>query len=293
MAEPPLLRRWSDIPGYGARTLVMGVVNVTRDSFSGDGLIAEGTDHIAAAVDVARAMARDGADILDIGAESTRPGAEPVPDSAERARLVPVIAAVASAVDRPISVDTRHARTAAAALDAGAAIVNDVSGLTHDAAMAPLCADRCVPVVVMHNAAKGTVQKTALGGRYVDAAYGDVVAEVRDTLAALAARAVAAGIEPAAICLDPGIGFGKTVEQNLRLLNRLDALRPLGYPLLLGASRKSFIGYTLDLPLDERLEGTAATVALGIARGAAVVRVHDVKAMARVARMTDAILAAG
>ena len=269
----------------------MGVINATPDSFSGDGVIVAGIDHVQAAVEQARAMELDGADILDIGAESTRPGAETVGEDGERARLIPVIAAVAQATKLPVSADTRNARTADAALDAGAQIINDVSGLTFDPEMAGLAARRRVPVVIMHNGSRGSVQMTALGGRYVDATYTNVVEEVRNTLAGLADRAINAGISTEAICLDPGIGFGKTVDQNLTLLRELRSLRVDKFPMLVGTSRKSFIGYSLDLPVEERAEGTAATVAIGIDRGANIIRVHDVRPMVRIARMTDAILA--
>ena len=271
----------------------MGVVNVTPDSFSGDGLLNADTDHVANAVATARTMITDGADIIDIGAESTRPGADEIPGTSERARLIPIISAVSGIIDKPVSVDTRNARTAAAALDAGAAIINDISGLTHDPEMLDLAAERRVPVVIMHNGSRGSVQTTTLGGRFVEASYDNVVEDVRAALDGLAKRAANAGIARDAICVDPGLGFGKTVAQNLRLLRDLAALRDLGFPILVGTSRKSFIGYTLDLPVEDRLEGTAATVTVAIERGASIIRVHDVKAMARVARMTDAILDPG
>ena len=284
------LTAWAKLPGFGKRTLVMGIVNVTPDSFSGDGVIASQGDYVESAVALARQFIADGADIIDVGAESTRPGADPVQETNERARLIPAIRALAIAIDRPISIDTRHAATAAAALDAGAAIINDVSGLTHDPEMVPLAAARKAPVVIMHNDSRGSVQKTALGSRFVDVDYADVATEVATALRALADRARDGDVAPEQICIDPGIGFGKTREQNLDLLNRMGELKALGYPILLGSSRKSFIGYTLDLPAEERVEGTAATVAIGIDRGADIVRVHDVKPIARVARMTDAIV---
>lgn len=284
------ITRWSDLPGFGERTLIMGIVNATPDSFSGDGVIAAGSNHVARAVALARQMEADGADIIDVGAESTRPGAETIRDPGERARLLPVITALTQAVECPISVDTRNAATAAAALDYGASIVNDVSGLTHDPDMLPLLVKRQVPVVIMHNDSRGSVQMTKLGTHFVDVDYDDVVAEVEAALRALVVHALYGGVTPERICIDPGIGFGKTREQNLRLLNGLNSLQALGHPILLGSSRKSFIGHTLDLPIEQRVEGTAATVAIGIDRGAAIVRVHDVKEMARVARMTDAIV---
>jgi dihydropteroate synthase len=276
---------------WGRRTYVMGILNVTPDSFSGDGLLAEG-DIAARAVAQAQAFAAAGADIIDIGGESTRPGSTPVELEEELARVLPVITAVRAAVDATISVDTYRAAVAAAALDAGAAWVNDVWGLRMDPELAGLIARRGCPVVLMHNRSrpKDVAQAERLGGRYVGVEYADLLADVRRELQASIDLALAAGVRPEQIIIDPGIGFGKTVAQNLELIDRLDAFKALGYPLLLGPSRKSFIGYTLDLPPEERVEGTAAAVAIGIARGADIIRVHDVQAMARVARMTDAIV---
>ena len=276
---------------WGRRTYVMGVVNVTPDSFSRDGVLTA-PDFVEAAVELALGLVADGADILDVGGESTRPGADPVAAAEELRRVVPVIAALAARTEAPISVDTSKAEGAAAALDAGAAMVNDVWGLGSDPALAPLLARRGVPVVLVHNRGRRRQAKVdaRLGGRYLGSAYDDLLEDVAGELAALAAGARAAGIAADQIILDPGIGFGKTVAQSLELVDRLDRFRALGHPILIGPSRKSFIGYTLDLPADERLEGTAAAVAIGIARGADMVRVHDVRAMARVARMADAIL---
>ena len=276
---------------WGRRTYVMGILNVTPDSFSGDGLLAEG-DIAARAVAQARAFAAAGADIIDIGGESTRPGSTPVELEEELARVLPVITAVRAAVDATISVDTYRAAVAAAALDAGAAWVNDVWGLRMDPELAGLIARRGCPIVLMHNRSrpKDVAQAERLGGRYVGVAYNDLIADVIRELQESIDLALAAGVRPDQIIIDPGIGFGKTVAQNLELIDRLDAFKALGYPLLLGPSRKSFIGYTLDLPPEERVEGTAAAVAIGIARGADIIRVHDVQAMARVARMTDAIV---
>ena len=276
---------------WGRRTYVMGILNVTPDSFSGDGVLAGG-DSVARAVAQVRAFAAAGADIIDIGGESTRPGSTPVELEEELARVLPVITAVRAAVDVTISVDTYRAAVAAAALDAGAAWVNDVWGLRMDPELAGLIARRGCPVVLMHNRSrpKDVAQAERLGGRYVGVEYADLLADVRRELQASIDLALAAGVRPEQIIIDPGIGFGKTVAQNLELIDRLDAFKALGYPLLLGPSRKSFIGYTLDLPPEERVEGTAAAVAVGIARGADIIRVHDVQAMARVARMTDAIV---
>lgn len=278
---------------WGSRTYIMGIINVTPDSFSGDGVIRDQW-WVKRAVEQARAFARDGAHILDIGGESTRPGAQPVEAAEEIARVVPVIKAVAAEVGLPISIDTYKAGVAEAALDAGAHMVNDVWGLRMDPAMAGLCARRNVPVVVMHNRShpRNAVQEERLGGRYIGTAYDDLLADVSRELQASINLAKTAGIPDEHIIIDPGIGFGKTVEQNLSLLNHLDTLKSLGYPILLGTSNKSFIGYTLNLPPDERVEGTAATVALGICRGADIIRVHQVKEMSRVAQMADAILRA-
>ncbi len=268
----------------------MGIINVTPDSFSGDGVL--GANAIDRAVEQARQFALAGADILDIGGESTRPGSQPVAEAEELARVVPVIRAVRQAVDLTVSVDTYRASVAGAALDAGADWVNDVWGLRIDPAMAPLVAESGCSIVIMHNRSKpkDVAQETQLGGRYVGVDYDDLIGDIRRELQDSVGMAQRAGVRDEQIILDPGIGFGKTVEQNLELLDRVGELRDLGYPILIGPSRKSFIGYTLDLPPEERVEGTAATVAIGIARGADVIRVHDVSAMTRVARMTDHIV---
>jgi dihydropteroate synthase len=281
----------------------MGILNVTPDSFSGDGLLVEGTpssvegETAAQAVgDLALALAErliaGGADILDVGGESTRPGSEPVSAEAEIQRVVPVIRALAGAFDVLVSVDTYKAGVAQAALEAGAHLVNDVWGLRADPELGRTIARFGVPVVLMHNRSSWAHAeiRERLGGRYVGVPYENLLEDVKRELLESVGLAHASGIADDRIILDPGIGFGKTVSQNLELLNRLDEIRALGYPVLLGPSRKSFIGYTLDLPPDQRLEGTAAAVAVGIVRGADIVRVHEVQFMARVARMTDAIV---
>jgi dihydropteroate synthase len=287
---------------WGERTYVMGIVNVTPDSFSGDGLMggagesAGGANDavIAAAVRQALSFLEHGADIVDIGGESTRPGGQPVDAETEAARILPIIEALRRETDAPISADTYKAPVARQALDAGADMVNDVWGMAMDPEMAPLLAQRGVPVILMHNRSKprDASQEQRLGGRYVGVQYADLLGDVVRELGVLVEAAEQAGVARERIIVDPGIGFGKTVEQNLRLLNHLDALRVLGLPILAGPSRKSFIGYTLDLPPEEREEGTTAAVALAIVRGADIVRVHDVRAVARVARMVDAILRA-
>ena len=276
---------------WGAQTYVMGIINVTPDSFSGDGLVRDAA-WVQAAVEQGRRFVAEGAHLLDVGGESTRPGSQPVDTAEELRRVVPVIEGLAAAVDVPISVDTSKAAVAQAALQAGASIVNDVWGLRLDPPIAEVAAQAGAPVILMHNRSKRehAVIDPSLGGRYVGTDYGDLIADIRAELQISLDLAQRAGIPEEHIILDPGIGFGKTVAQNLELLDRLGELRDLGYPLLVGPSRKSFIGYTLDLPPDQRVEGTAAAVAIAIARGADIVRVHDVLPMARVARMTDAIV---
>ena len=271
---------------WGSRTYVMGIVNVTPDSFSGDGLLAGANGQpgaaeeaaVEAAVAQARGMVADGADILDIGGESTRPGHAVVTESEEMARVVPVIAAIHAALpDLPISVDTSKPAVAVAALDAGAALLNDVWAVAADDAMAHLAAARGVPLVLMHNRA--------------EADYADFLAELVGDLRAALDRAIAAGVPRANLIVDPGFGFGKTPEQNLVALREIARLRALGQPVLLGTSRKSTIGRILSgAPPEERLEGTLATTALGIACGADIVRVHDVRANALAARVADAVV---
>ena len=269
----------------------MGVINATPDSFSGDGLGSE-DDPVRTAVRVGKQFVADGAHLLDVGGESARPGAEPVPAEQELRRVTPVIEALADAVDVPISVDTSKAAVAQSALDAGASIVNDVWGLKRDSQLANVVAAHGAALILMHNRSRSeeTSANEHLGARYVGSEYDVLLGDIRRELEESIALAHAADIPDEKIILDPGIGFGKTVEQNRRLLNELGTFKELGYPLLIGPSRKSFIGYTLDLPLEDRLEGTAAAVAVGITRGADMVRVHDVRAMARVARMTDALV---
>lgn len=256
----------------GRRTYIMGIVNVTPDSFSDGGRFSD----CDAALAHARRLVAEGADIIDVGAESTRPGAEPVPTAVELQRLLPVVEALVSELQVPISIDTHKAAVADRALAAGAHMLNDVWGLQRDAELAAVAAAYKAPVVVMHNQ-QGTAYRSLMG---------DIVAFLHRSID----LAVAAGLPADMVIVDPGIGFGKTWEQNLQVLARLSDLQVLGRPILLGTSRKSFIGKVLDLPVDDRLEGTAATVALGILGGADIVRVHDVAAMVRVARMTDAVV---
>lgn len=278
---------------WGKRTYVMGILNITPDSFSGDGLLTQ-EDMLPSALAQARRFVAAGADILDIGGESTRPGSQPVSAEEEIQRVLPVVRAlVREETGAILSVDTYKAQVAETVLDAGADWINDVWALRADAELAGVIAQHAArpPVILMHNRIKpnSAELQERLGGRYVGVEYANLLEDVKTELLQSVEIARAAGIPDERIILDPGIGFGKTVEQNLELLDRLGEIRALGFPLLLGPSRKSFIGYTLNLPPDERVEGTAAAVAVGIARGADIVRVHDVEAMTRVARMADAI----
>ena len=247
---------------------------------------------VQATLEQARRFVEAGADILDIGGESTRPGSQALEAQEELRRVLPVIQSLAAELDALISIDTYKASIAEAALGAGAHMVNDVWGLRADPDLAHVVARFNAPIILMHNRSSwaNAEVKERLGGRYIGMAYEDLLGDVRSELGESVAIARAAGIPDEKIILDPGIGFGKTVEQNLELLDRLGEIRELGYPVLLGPSRKSFIGYTLDRPVDQRLEGTAAAVAVGIVRGADIVRVHDLEFMAPVVRMTDAIV---
>ena len=283
---------------WGSRTYVMGILNITPDSFSGDGLLGEkGSGDKRQGVEGALEQARDflasGADVLDVGGESTRPGSQPVSAEEESERVIPVIEMIVRELPESlISIDTYKASVAEAAFKAGAHILNDVWGLRADPELASVAARHQVPVILMHNRSNpASVEvRNRLGNAYIGPAYENLMEDVKRELLASVELAVRAGVEATRIILDPGIGFGKTREHNLELINRLDKIRALGYPVLLGPSRKSFIGFTLDLPPDQRIEGTAATVAVGITRGADLIRVHDVKEMVRVAKMTDAIV---
>jgi dihydropteroate synthase len=267
---------------WGERTFVMGILNVTPDSFSGDGLLAgsnggpdESVDGVAAAVAQALEMAAAGADLLDVGGESTRPGHDEVDAAAETRRVVPVLRAVREALpEMPLTIDTTKPAVAAAALDAGADAINDVWGVAPDDALSRLAGARGVPIVLMHNRAEPL--------------YTNLIPEILADLQAAIERALAAGVTWANLLVDPGFGFGKTPDQNLALLHDLATLRLLGRPIVLGTSRKSTLGKVLDLPADQRVEATLATTALGVAAGVDVVRVHDVRANVRAARMADA-----
>jgi dihydropteroate synthase len=276
--DPTPIRIGPSVFAWGQRTYVMGILNVTPDSFSGDGLLEDG-DSLRRAVATALRMVAEGADLLDIGGESTRPGHAAVDATEEIRRVVPVIAAVAAALPATsISVDTSKPEVAEAALAAGAHLLNDVWGTGADVAeMAAVAAEAGVPLIVMHNRAQARYER-------------DVVAEVVADLAAALDRAIDAGVPEADLIVDPGIGFGKTADHNITVLRNLGALSSLGRPVLLGASRKSTLGRILDLPVEERLEATLATTALGIAAGVDIVRVHDVSPNVRVARVSDAIV---
>jgi dihydropteroate synthase len=257
---------------WGKRTYVMGIINVTPDSFSGDGLGAD----IPAMVDQALRFDEEGADFLDVGAESTRPGFQPVSAEEELRRLIPALEAIVAQVDLPISVDTYKAQVARRAVAAGAVIINDIWGLKADPELAQVAAEAGTPLIIMHN------QETRQ--------YRDLLPDIFSSLKHSAGLALNAGVPQQNLILDPGIGFGKTPDHNLEILKRLAEFKALGYPLLVGTSRKSTIGLVLGLPVDQRLEGTAATVAMSIAGGADIVRVHDVKEMTQVCRMSDAII---
>ena len=270
---------------WGKRTYIMGVINVSPDSFSGDGL-----GDVEETVTWAKRLVAEGADMIDVGGESTRPGSAPISIDEELHRVIPVVEKLAGQISLPLSVDTYKLEVARHALDAGADMINDIWGLQKEPGLAALAAQKEVPIILMSN------QR----GSSMDA---DIVSIVIADLGRAIEQALSSGVPWENIIIDPGIGFGKTQEQNLEILRRLEELKVLDRPILLGSSRKSFIGWVLDLapeqkvkgvafvpPADHRLEGTAATVAIGIVKGADIVRVHDVKEIARVCRMSDAIV---
>ncbi|GMB10046.1 dihydropteroate synthase [Thermolongibacillus altinsuensis] len=257
------------------KTFIMGILNVTPDSFSDGGKFNE----VDRAVEHAKRLVAEGADIIDIGGESTRPGAEKVPLEEELRRVIPVVRAVSKAVDVPISIDTYKAEVAKQAIEAGAHIINDVWGAKADPKMAEVAAFYDVPIILMHN-------------RH-DRHYQDLIADMISDLSESISIVKKAGVKDENIILDPGIGFAKTFEHNLQVMRHLERFTQLGYPVLLGTSRKSFIGHVLNLPTNERVEGTGATVCLGIAKGVHIVRVHDVLPIARMVKMMDAMLGKG
>lgn len=277
---------------WGSRTYVMGILNVTPDSFSGDGIISKG-DVMQAALAQADEFLASGADLLDVGGESTRPGSAAVSANEELERVIPVIQALHNTFpDALISIDTYKAQVAEEAIRAGAHIINDVWGLRADPDLAHVATKYKAPVILMHNRSNpaSVYVREKLGNAYIGSEYQNLLEDVKKELLESVALAKNAGVDESLIVLDPGVGFGKTREHNLELINRLGEIRSLGYPVLLGPSRKSFIGFTLNLPPDQRVEGTAAAVSVGITRGADIIRVHDVKEMARVAKMTDALV---
>ncbi|MDD3265033.1 MAG: dihydropteroate synthase [Dehalococcoidales bacterium] len=249
----------------------MGIINVSPDSFSGDGVCG-----VEAAVEQAKRFVAEGADILDIGGESTRPGSKPVSEEEEIQRVVPVIRAISAEVGVPLSIDTYKPAVASCALEAGANMVNDIWGLKRGIEIAHVAAEYGASIILMSN------QREEPASSIIPAVLADLESGIE--------KAILAGVSESDIIIDPGIGFGKTVEQNLEIIYRLGEIKRLGKPVLLGTSRKSVIGLTLGVAEDDRLEGTAATVAIGIATGADIIRVHDVRAMKRVARMSDAIV---
>ena len=273
-----------------AHTQIMGIINVTPDSFSGDGILS-GTDYVAAALNQAERMIEDGADMIDIGGESSRPGATLIRAEEEIRRVVPVIAAVRKKFAAlPIAVDTVKAEVAREALQAGATIINDISSL-RDTHMGAIAAQYGARIILMHNrsAADDVSHDKKIGGQYNSPVYADIVEDVTRDLSMRVDAAVADGIGHDKMILDPGIGFGKSPQENLELIMHLDHLKVLGFPILMGVSRKSFIGHFLDLPVEERLEGTAACVTACVLRGANIVRVHDVKFMSRIVKMASAL----
>ena len=257
---------------WGYRTYVMGIINVSPDSFSGDGFDSD----IDGVIKQGLTFQAEGADILDLGAQSTRPGHLEITTKSELDRLIPALDALVNNVDIPISVDTYKPEVAKVAMESGASIINDIWGLKHDPNIARIAAEHGAPIILMHN------QSTT--------AYNDLIADISKSLNHSIELALQSGVSKSNIIIDPGIGFGKTPDQNLEIIKRLKEFSTLGVPILIGTSRKSTIGYILDTPPNERLEGTASTVALSIAAGVDIIRVHDVREMVRVSRMTDAII---
>ena len=283
MNQPGITRCGNTEFRWGERTYVMGIINMSPESFSGDGM-----SNVASALEQARRSVSEGADILDVGGESTRPGLASISADDELYRVIPVIECLSREISVPISIDTSKMEVAEQALKAGAVMLNDQWGLKTEPRLAEMAAKEGVPIVLMSNQRdKGEYDVDA--GRDTSR-YEDVMSEVKSTLRQSVESAIDAGVPPENIIIDPGIGFGKAWQQDLEIVRRLSELRELGKPILLGTSRKSLIKQVLNLPAGERVEGTAATVAIGIANGADIVRVHDVREMVRVCRMSDAIV---
>ncbi|MFC1974113.1 dihydropteroate synthase [Chloroflexota bacterium] len=256
---------------WGERTFVMGILNVSPDSFSGDGL-----SNVDTALVRAQQLVTEGADIIDVGGESTRPNSNPISTAEEISRVLPIIKRLADNLPVPLSIDTYKSKVAQEAVRAGARMINDIWGLKHDPKLAQIAAEENVPLIIMQNQRNTSFRDF----------FPDLIASLRGSIQI----ALDSGVAWDNIIIDPGIGFGKTLEQNLEIIRRLDELKSLSRPVLVGSSRKSLIGLVLDLPVDQRLEGTAASVAIAIANGADIVRVHDVSQMARVVKMSDAIV---
>lgn len=261
---------------------IMGILNVTEDSFYDGGRFSD----FSRARDQARRLVEEGADIIDIGGESTRPGSDPVPEEEEIKRVVPLIESLSGRIPVPISIDTYKAAVARKALEAGAEMVNDISALSFDPGLVEVIAETGAPVVLMHTLDRPKVMQS-------NPVYQDVIGDISDSLRASIQKAEEHGIDPGRIVVDPGIGFGKTVDHNLIILKRLAEFRKLGKPILIGPSRKSFIGKVLDEPVEDRLEGTLAAVALAAWQGADIIRVHDVRAAKKVSRMVSAVKSCG
>jgi len=257
---------------WGRRTFIMGILNLTPDSFSGDGI----SNNVSSAIEQAKRFIAEGADIIDIGGESTRPDCQPISAEEEIKRVIPTIEKLASEVTVPISIDTYKSEVARRATAAGAVMINDVWGLTKDVKLAKVAAEAGVPLVLTANQRGNPAE--------------DIMPAVIESLKESIRLAAEAGVERRNVIIDPGIGFGKTLEQNLELLDRLSELKTFKLPILLGTSRKSMIGLVLDVPAGERIMGTAATVAIGIKNGADIIRIHDIKQMAQVCRMSDAVV---
>lgn len=284
MSKIPVITRWGNYEfQWGKRTYVMGILNTSPESFSGDGI--SGPE---AALAQAQQMIEDGADILDIGGESTKPGYQPISAEEELRRVIPVIERIAPVISIPISIDTTKHEVAVQAVKAGATIINDQWGLKKETKLAVLSAEKNLPIILMSNQRdKGGFD---IGVQRDASTYGDVISEVKSSLTYSIKTALEAGVKIDNIILDPGIGFGKTWQQDIEIVRRMEELTLLGRPILLGPSRKSLIKMVLNLPANDRVEGTAAVIAIGIAKGADIVRVHDVKQIARVCKMSDAIV---
>lgn len=291
MTKSPLRLKKKTL-NWGSRTFIMGILNLTPDSFSGDGLSSSGTKNLDAAIFQAEKILEDGADIIDIGGESTRPAAKKVSAEEEISRIAAVVEAISSRLDILISIDTYKSEVAAAMLESGASIINDIWAMQADPAMAQVVAKFNAAIVLMHNSSDPAkiLIDPKLGSSYQGNISENIIDDIQNILAERIKFAKLHGIESDKIIIDPGFGFGKTVNQNLEILAKLDQLSSLNCPILSGPSRKSFIGHALNLPVEERLEGTLAAVSMSIERGADIVRVHDVKAAKRVASLVDAVL---